>query len=144
VTLRNRVSVAAAVGVLVVVAAVSSVLYVSYAASLHSRVDAELVDTAQQASSILDRTAQSAAHSQSGANFEVTVGSVKVELFLKPPPAVGQPTRFGPLDSAMSRSPRTRSPRTLPTRTTALSGFGSTPPPCKSGLSRSWCVPVGR
>ena len=39
-TLRNRISVAAAVGVLVVVAAVSSVLYTSYAVSLHSRVDA--------------------------------------------------------------------------------------------------------
>ena len=50
-TLRNRISVAAAVGVLIVVAAVSSVLYFSYAASLHSRVDATLIDAAQQASS---------------------------------------------------------------------------------------------
>src|ERR1700734_884651 len=49
--LRNRVSVAPAVGVLIVVAAVSSVLYFSYAASVHSRVDATLVDDAQQASS---------------------------------------------------------------------------------------------
>ena len=48
-TLRNRISVAAAVGVLIVVAAVSTVLYFSYAASLHSRVDATLVDAAQQA-----------------------------------------------------------------------------------------------
>ena len=54
-TLRNRVSVAAAVGVLIVVAAVSSVLYFFYAASLHSRVDATLVDAAQQASSITQR-----------------------------------------------------------------------------------------
>ena len=61
-TLRNRVSVAAAVGVLIVVAAVSSVLYFSYAASLHSRVDAALVDAAQQASSIAQSIKQSARH----------------------------------------------------------------------------------
>jgi two-component system sensor histidine kinase MprB len=100
VTLRNRVSVAAAVGVLVVVAAVSSVLYFFYAASLHSRVDAALVDAAQQASSIATRIKQSAVGSQSTPDFgrPVTVGSVEVQLF---PGAVaaGQPTRFGPLDS---------------------------------------------
>jgi two-component system sensor histidine kinase MprB len=99
VTLRNRVSVAAAVGVLLVVAAVSGVLYFSYAASLHSRVDATLVDAAQQASSILERIRQSAGDNRSipGLDTPVTVGSVQVQLFLKPLPAVGQPTRFGPL-----------------------------------------------
>ncbi len=54
-TLRNRISVAAAVGVLIVVAAVSSVLYLFYAASVRSRVDATLVDAAQQASSVCFR-----------------------------------------------------------------------------------------
>jgi two-component system sensor histidine kinase MprB len=100
VTLRNRLSVAAAVGVLIVVAAVSSVLYFFYAASLHSRVDATLVDAAQQASSITQRIKQSAAGSRSIPDFgsPVTVGSVEVQLFLGPV-AVGQPTRFGPLDS---------------------------------------------
>ena len=99
-TLRNRVSVAAAVGVLVVVAAVSSVLYFSYAASLHSRVDATLVDAAQQATSIAQRIKQSARDSQSTPNVNdpVAVGSVQVQLF-PGPVAVGQPTRFGPLDS---------------------------------------------
>jgi two-component system, OmpR family, sensor histidine kinase MprB len=99
VTLRNRVSVAAAVGVLIVVAAVSSVLYFFYAASLHSRVDAALVDAAQQASSIATRIKQSALGSQSTPDFgrPVTVGSVEVQLF-PGTVAAGQPTRFGPLD----------------------------------------------
>jgi len=100
VTLRNRISVAAAVGVLIVVAAVSSVLYFSYAASLHSRVDATLVDAAQQAASIGQKIKQSAGHSQSAPDFNrpVTVGSVEVQLFPGPVTA-GQPTSFGPLDS---------------------------------------------
>ena len=99
-TLRNRVSVAAAAGVLIVVAAVSSVLYFSYAASLHSRVDATLVDAAQQASGIAQRIKQSGAGSQSTPDIgrPVTVGSVEVQLF-PGPVAVGQPSRFGPLDS---------------------------------------------
>ncbi len=98
-TLRNRVSVAAAVGVLIVVAAVSSVLYFSYAASLHSRVDATLIDAAQQASTIAQRIKQSGADSQSAPDVSrpVTVGSVEVQLF-PGPVAAGQPTWFGPLD----------------------------------------------
>ena len=79
-TLRNRVSVAAAVGVLIVVAAVSSVLYFSYATSVHSRVDATLFDAAQQASSINQRIKQSAGDSRSipDAGKPVTVGSVEL------------------------------------------------------------------
>jgi len=69
VTLRNRVAVAAAVGVLVVVAAVSGVLYFSYAASLHSRVDAALVDAAQQASTLAQNIKQSAGKFQSAPEF---------------------------------------------------------------------------
>ena len=97
--MRNRVSVAAAVGVLIVVTAVSSVLYFSYAASLHSRVDAALIDAAQQASSIARSIKQSAASSQSPPDVSkpITVGSVEIQLF--PSPAAGQPTLFGPLDS---------------------------------------------
>jgi two-component system, OmpR family, sensor histidine kinase MprB len=100
VTLRNRVSVAAAVGVLIVVAAVSSVLYFSYAASLRSRVDADLIDAAQQALSTVTRLKESEAHSQSGTgiNRPVTVGSVELQL-LPGTPVAGEPTRFGPLDS---------------------------------------------
>jgi two-component system, OmpR family, sensor histidine kinase MprB len=100
VTLRNRVSVAAGVGVLVVVAAVSSVLYFSYAASLRSRVDATLVDAAQQAISIAQRIKQSHSGSKSTPDFSkpVGVGSVEVQLF-PGPVAAGQPTRFGPLDN---------------------------------------------
>ncbi len=94
-TLRNRVAVAAAAGVLIVVAAVSGVLYISYAASLRSRVDATLVDAAQQAADLARGIKQSAARSQSRAQLEVTVGSVAVQLL--PRPAAGQPTRFGPL-----------------------------------------------
>jgi two-component system sensor histidine kinase MprB len=99
VTLRNRVSVAAAVMVLIVVAAVSSVLYLSYAASLHSRVDPTLVDDAQQASAIAQRIKQSGAASQSAPDVSrpVTVGSVEVQLL--PDPVAGQPNLFGPLDS---------------------------------------------
>jgi two-component system, OmpR family, sensor histidine kinase MprB len=102
VTLRNRISVAAAVGVLIVVAAVSSVLYFFYAASLQSRVDAALVDAAQQASSIAQRIKQSGTGDSRTApdiNRPVTVGSVEVQLF-PGPVAAGQPTPFGPLDSS--------------------------------------------
>ena len=94
-TLRNRVAVAAAVGVLIVVAAVSGVLYISYAASLRSRVDATLVDAAQQAAGLARSMKQSAARSQSGTDLEVTVSGVEIRLF--PRPAAGQPTQFGPL-----------------------------------------------
>ena len=107
-TLRNRVSVAAAVGVLIVVAVVSSVLYFFYAASLHSRVDAALVDAAQQASSIAQRIKQSGAGDSRPApdvNAPVTVGSVEVQLF-PGPVAAGQPTPFGPLDSQRCRGRR--------------------------------------
>ena len=99
-TLRNRVSVAAAVGVLIVVAAVSGVLYFTYAASLRSRVDAALVDAAQQASTIAGRIKQSAGVSQSAPDFTepVTVGSVAVQL-IPGPVAAGQPAQFGPLDN---------------------------------------------
>ncbi|MGH3156379.1 MAG: HAMP domain-containing sensor histidine kinase [Streptosporangiaceae bacterium] len=96
-TLRNRISVAAAVGVLIVVAAVSSVVYFSYAASLRSRVDATLVDAAQQTTSIARRIKESAGRDH-GISRPVTVGSVEVQLF-PGPVAVGQATSFGPLDS---------------------------------------------
>ena len=99
-TLRNRVSVAAAVGVLIVVAAVSGVLYVAYAASVHSRVDATLIDAAQQASSVAQQIKQSAA-GPSGSipdlQRPVTVGSVELQL-LNGPVAVGQPSQTGALD----------------------------------------------
>jgi two-component system sensor histidine kinase MprB len=100
VTLRHRVSVAAAAGVLIVVAAVSSVLYLSYAASLHSRVDATLIDAAQQASGITQRIKQSAGGSLAAPDFgrPVIVGSVELQLF-PGPVGVGQLTQFGPLDS---------------------------------------------
>jgi two-component system, OmpR family, sensor histidine kinase MprB len=100
VTLRNRVSVAAAVGVLIVVAAVSGVLYVAYAASVHSRVDATLIDAAQQASSVAQQIKQSATGtSGSIPDLErpVTVGSVELQL-LNGPVAVGQPSQTGTLD----------------------------------------------
>ena len=101
-TLRNRVSVAAALGVLVVVAAVSGVLYLSYAANVHSRVDPALVDAAQQAAGIAQRVKQSAATDKRSGNdpaldLTVTVGSIEVQLFPGPVDA-GQSTRFGPLD----------------------------------------------
>ena len=95
-TLRNRVAVAAAAGVLIVVAAVSSVLYISYAASLRSRVDATLVNAAQQATGIAGTIVkQAAARSQSDTDIQITVGGVEVQLF--PNPAAGLPTQFGPL-----------------------------------------------
>jgi two-component system, OmpR family, sensor histidine kinase MprB len=98
-TLRNRVSAAAAIGVLIVVAAVSGVLYFVYAASVHSRVDATLVDAAQQASGVAQRVKEAASGSQGKPDFAapVTVGSVELQLFLGSV-GVGQPTQFGPLD----------------------------------------------
>jgi two-component system sensor histidine kinase MprB len=101
VTLRNRIAVAAAVGVLVVVAAVSSVLYFSYAASLRSRVDAALVDATQQAASIAKRIKLSQASGKvpkSDFDTPVTVGSVQVQL-LPDRVTAGQPTPFGPMDN---------------------------------------------
>ena len=97
-TLRNRVSVAAAVGVLIVVAAVSSGLYFPYAASLHSRADLALVGAAQQAAGIAPRMKQSAARSKTTPPLDITVGSVNVQL-LPGQVTAGQPTLFGPLDS---------------------------------------------
>jgi two-component system sensor histidine kinase MprB len=100
VTLRNRVSLAAAAGVLIVVAAVSSVLYFAYAASLQSRVDATLLDAAEQASAIAQSIKQSASQSRSAPEVSrpVTVGSVEVQLFPEPL-TTGQPTPFGALDN---------------------------------------------
>jgi two-component system sensor histidine kinase MprB len=97
-TLRNRISVAAAAGVLIVVAIVSVVVYLVYAASLRSRVDGILVDAAQQAEGIEKNLKQSAGARQSVPDFSrpVTVGSVVVQLF-PPPVTVGQSTPFGPL-----------------------------------------------
>jgi two-component system sensor histidine kinase MprB len=100
-TLRNRVSAAAAVGVLIVVAAVSGVLYFVYAASVHSRADVTLVDAAQQASSVAQQIKQSAAGDSGSVpdlSRPVTVGSVELQL-LNGPVAVGQPSQSGPLDS---------------------------------------------
>jgi two-component system, OmpR family, sensor histidine kinase MprB len=98
-TLRNRVSVAAAIMVLIVIAAVSTMLYFSYAASLRSRVDGALASAAQQANGIAQRVKQSGAASQSAPDITrpVTVGSIEIQLF--PNPLAGQHTLFGPLDS---------------------------------------------
>jgi two-component system, OmpR family, sensor histidine kinase MprB len=98
-TLRNRISVAAAAGVLIVVSAVSTVLYLSYDASLRSRVDPALVDAAQQATTVAQRIKQSAGDTgvTPDVSAPVTIGSVDIQLF--PGPVAGQPTRFGPLSS---------------------------------------------
>ena len=147
-TLRNRVSVAAALGVLVVVAAVSGVLYLSYAASVHSRVDPALVDAAQQATGIAQRVKQSAATDKRSGNdpaldLTVTVGSIEVQLFPGPVDA-GQSTRFGPLDGRdVAVAERTSRP-TSPNGATAVSGSASTPPPGRAPRAFPWSAPVGR
>jgi len=84
---------------LVVVSAVSIVLYLSYNASLRSRVDPALVDAAQQANTVAQRIKQSAGDTGGTPDVSapVTIGSVDIQLF--PEPGVGQPTRFGPLSS---------------------------------------------
>jgi two-component system sensor histidine kinase MprB len=99
-TLRNRISLAAAAGVLIVVGAVSVVLYFAYAASLQSRVDASLVDVAQQATSIARQIKQSVSPKGPTPDLgkPITVGSVEVQL-LPGPVWAGQPARFGALDS---------------------------------------------
>jgi signal transduction histidine kinase len=97
VTLRNRVAVAAALGVLIVVGAVSTVLYLSYAAGLRARFDAGLIDAAQQASGIARNIKESAAGQPSPADLSrpVSVGSVTVQLY--PGATAGESTPFGPL-----------------------------------------------
>ena len=100
-SLRNRVSVAAAVGVLIVVAAVSGVLYFTYAAIVHSRADTSLVNAAQQASGIAQNFKKSLASDTGSArsfSTPISVGSVELQLF-PGPVGVGQPTQFGPLDN---------------------------------------------
>ncbi|HEY3088321.1 MAG TPA: HAMP domain-containing sensor histidine kinase [Jatrophihabitantaceae bacterium] len=98
-TLRNRISVAAAAGVLIVVSAVSIVLYLSYDASLRSRVDPALVDAAQQATTIAERIKHAVSDKRvvPDVSAPVTVGGVDIQLF--PGPVAGQTTRFGPLSS---------------------------------------------
>jgi two-component system sensor histidine kinase MprB len=100
VTLRNRLAVAAACGVLIVVGAVSVVIYLSYAASLHARVDADLINAAQQTSTIAQQVKQAAASKGTapGIGGPVTIGSTEIQL-LPGPVSVGQASRFGPLDS---------------------------------------------
>jgi two-component system sensor histidine kinase MprB len=97
-TLRNRISLAAATGVLLVVAAVSVVVYLAYSASLSARVDAALVDAAQQASKIAQQIKQG--HQGTVPNFSALtrLGTVDVQLF-PGPVAAGQPTYFGALDT---------------------------------------------
>ncbi|MCL2780112.1 MAG: HAMP domain-containing histidine kinase [Actinomycetia bacterium] len=108
-TLRNRVAAAAALGVLIVVAAVSAVLYFTYAASLRSRVDGSLVAAAQQASTILQNVKQTVSSGKGPApNLDkpITVGSIELQLFTGAP-SVGQPTSFGPFndrDVAVARN----------------------------------------
>ena len=103
-TLRHRVSVAAAVGVLIAAATVSGVIYFSYAVSLRSRADLTLVAAAEQAGGVARNIKQSGGASQSASGSKsasdvstpVTVGSVTVQLF--PVAAAGQRTPFGALD----------------------------------------------
>jgi two-component system sensor histidine kinase MprB len=99
-TLRNRVATAAALGVLIVVAAVCGILYVSYAASLRARVDAELVDAAQQASTIAQKIKVGASEKGAIPDLEkpITVGGTGIDL-IAGPVVGGETTRFGPLDS---------------------------------------------
>jgi two-component system, OmpR family, sensor histidine kinase MprB len=99
-TLRNRISVAAAAGVLLVVAMVSTVLYLSYADSLRSRVDAGLVAAAQQAITVAQGLKHSTGngHTGPGMTKPVTVGGIQLQLF-PGPVTVGQSTASGPLDS---------------------------------------------
>src|SRR5262245_32729507 len=107
-TLRNRVSVAAAIGVLIVVGSVSAILYVFYATNVRARVDSDLVNAAQQASAVAEQLKEAQAQNLAGPNAgttpengaglsrPVSVGSIQLQVF--PPPVVaGQSTRFGPL-----------------------------------------------
>jgi len=99
-TLRNRVATAAAVGVLLVVAAVSTVLYFSYAASVRARADAALVDAGQQVSTVAQKFKQAASNSGtvSPTTKPITVGST--QIYVIPGPIFGrQAGPFGPLDS---------------------------------------------
>jgi two-component system sensor histidine kinase MprB len=99
-TLRNRLATAAALGVLIVVAAVSSVLYLSYAANVRARTNAALVDAAQQATSVAQKLKQAASFKGGipTPDKPITVGGTEIDL-IPGPVAIGQRTRFGPLDS---------------------------------------------
>lgn len=99
-TLRNRIALSAAAGVLIVVGVVSVVLYSAYAASLSARVDATLVDAAQQAASVAEGIKQTAGDKGVAPDVgkPISIGSVELQLFPGPVYA-GQDARFGALDS---------------------------------------------
>ncbi|MCL2783777.1 MAG: HAMP domain-containing histidine kinase [Propionibacteriaceae bacterium] len=101
-TLRNRVSLTAAGVVLVVLTVVSTVLLLFYAGTLRSRVDASLIDAAQQASAIASSAKVSSPpvnkQQPIGSSTFVTVGATQLEL-IAGPVSVGQPTALGPLDA---------------------------------------------
>jgi two-component system, OmpR family, sensor histidine kinase MprB len=85
-TLRSRISVAAAAGVMLVVAVVSTALYFSYADSLHSRDDADLVAAAQQAITVAQNLKQSAGkdHTRPAMSQPVSVGGIQLQLRSSP------------------------------------------------------------
>lgn len=99
-SLRTRVAAAAGVGVLAVLAVVCTVLYLSYAASLRSRVDGMLVDSAQQATSVAASLKRQA--SDKGTTPDVgkpiTVGTIEMQVLLGPVDA-GDASDFGALTS---------------------------------------------
>ena len=99
-TLRNRLSIAAACGVLIVVGVVSVVIYLSYAATLRAGVDADLINAAQQASTIAQHVKQAAVSKGTAPDISgpVTIGSTEIQLLVGPVD-VGQSSQVGPLDS---------------------------------------------
>ena len=105
-TLRNRVALTAAAIVLVVLAGVSTVLLLFYAAQLRTGADAALMDAAQQATAIANsikisqKTSASTApqkQPESG-GVTITLGVTQLELIMGSV-SVGQPSAFGPLSA---------------------------------------------
>lgn len=98
-TLRTRIAIAAALGVLIVLTLVSGALFWVFAADVRARVDSSLVDAANQANAVAEKIKQT---SQTGSapdfSTPITIGSVDVQLFLSAAD-VGTPSSFGPLDS---------------------------------------------
>ena len=96
-SLRGRLSAAAAFGVLIVVGVVSGILFMSYAVTLRSRVDAGLVDAAQQAVTLAAQVKQASDKGPlPNLAKPITVGSIRLKLLLGPVSA-GEPTAVGSL-----------------------------------------------
>lgn len=122
-TLRTRVAVAAAVGVLAVMLVVSGVLYVFFAGSLRRQVDGSLVYAAEQASTVAEALKRSAGVNGTKPFTEpVTVRGTDVEI-MPGPAAAGEREQLGTLTARDVAVAQHRAPAYFATVTVGGSSY---------------------